>query len=44
MDHLLSKEKRVKLEEERSSEIIENWIIDKLRKKEIEIRKLLRSF
>jgi hypothetical protein len=34
----------VKLEEERSSEIIENWIIDKLRKKEIEIRKLLRSF
>lgn len=25
-------------------EIIENWIIDKLRKKEIEIRKLLRSF
>ena len=34
----------MKLEEERSSEIIENWIIDKLRKKEIEIRKLLRSF
>ncbi len=29
---------------QRSSEIIENWIIDKLRKKEIEIRKLLRSF
>ena len=29
---------------EAQEEIIENWIIDKLRKKEIEIRKLLRSF
>ena len=34
----------MKLEEERSSEIIENWIIDKLRKKENRDKKIIEVF